>query len=135
MTATPLYDDQAERHIAGVATISRHGAWLALDRLKASAFHFPLAWEVVIAGVAIPKMPDNAGIDPIHRRIIAVADRVGMYEAELSQWVAETPCMWDTSGQMAARVMKAADVRRQAQELVAALEALGVPVRWGERVA
>lgn len=130
MNRPTLYDDEAEHHCAGIATISTHGAELIADRLGPDDFHDPLARRVIAAAVGTPDDLPGDNPDPIDRRIDTIATIVDMYPALLRDWVAHTPAMWDTDGQIANRVRVAADRRRTARALVAALEALGLKVEW-----
>lgn len=126
---TALRDDDAEHHLAGIAVLSARGARVAASRTNAISFYDPLAWRVIQAGVATISI-DASNPDPIEASIEAISRSVGMYSAKLEQWVQATPAMWDTSGQIAARVLRAAANRRTAASHISALEALGFEVHW-----
>jgi len=122
-----LYDDEAEHHLA---TISLHGAQLALERVEGHHFHDPRAWWVIVASAGLPHDIPGDDPDPIDRRIEAVSVAAGLYPALLRQWVAETPAMVDTGGLLADRVLAAYRHRQRAQSLVDGLEQLGIGIEW-----
>lgn len=131
----PLFDDEAEHHLAGIACISVAGADRALDRVPMGHWHDPRALQVVTAAMVIPDLVPGGDPDPISRRIDEIADRCGIYPALLGDWVRHAPCMWDRSGSIAERVLAAADRRRVAEQAIATLEGLGVKVRWEDVAA
>lgn len=131
-----LYDEIAERTVAACAALSTTAALAATDRLRPEHFHDPRCWAVIEASISVPnERPDGVDPDEGWWREHAVADAAGIYRAQLEEWCRHAVMAWDIDGRMADRVLAAAERRHAADVHVAALEELGITVRWKAQVA
>ena len=100
------YDRVAEEVVIGCAVDTAAGARLAVRRLDPSDFYRPAFAAVIEMLTTLDHLGDSAD------RIAAVAERCELPALVLSRSVAERPCLLDSRGGYANRVLHAARRRR-----------------------
>lgn len=106
ITVNLPYDRVAEEVVIGCAVDTAAGARLAVRRLDPSDFYRPAFAVVIEMLAALDHLAASAD------RIAAVAERCELPALVLSRAIAERPCLLDSRGGYATRVLHAARRRR-----------------------
>jgi hypothetical protein len=114
-----------EQVVAAAASLSRHGARLAVQRLEgvSGRFRQPHAWRVIECAHELHEAGWPAGCW-LDTRIDAIADAAGLDRGVLQAWTHASPTSDDGTGVWAARVVAAIDQRDRLYGLAAEAQRL-----------